>query len=189
MSKKHAERSRSNGNYTTGTVEIDVELLMQEIDERAERQRPSLPTGSAGAAKEQTTHADRTASRLERRLHEALDAQVALNASILDSLARLDHAYREAQCLQTALSQKLELHERVQLQLTNEVAGLREEVGRLEETTERLRRSTLGLVHFVRETREPVAGEPHRLEARVEALEQTVRMLVSRHQKTDGQHE
>lgn len=129
----------------------DVESLMEEIRQRAERQR-----GSAPGPVVMPTDGDSASDTVEKRLQDALSAQATFNASIVDSLMgivqQLDHSYRNDRTFRQNLTAKVERSEGFSLTLADEMEQLREGMDDLRATTDRLNQSTAQLLTFADET-------------------------------------
>lgn len=165
-------------NNSNGAMEVDVERMMEVIQRRAERKGQSLPTAAMVTMSEQPAP-----ETLERQVSEALKAQATLNASIVESLARLDDACEET------LRQGTTNNEETRAAFAGEVASMRDDLHQLEQVTKQLKRSTLGLLYLVQTTRQQMVrmteafGEASQLSARVLALEEAVRVVTARQDK------
>ena len=115
----------------------NVEQLMEVIARRAESHHASLAVSSPGMTSAKPEAAKPAPDTMETRLNDALRAQVAFNAAIVDSLGaivcRLDHANGEARHAQREPAENAELQG-----LAVEIARLQAELAELRETTQRL---------------------------------------------------
>ena len=163
--------------------DINVERLMEEIGRRAERQRASLPLSSP-----MMTTVKPAPDTMEKGLNDALRAQVALNAVIVDSLAslvrRLDRANRDARHVRQELAEKPVPGDALRLGLADDVSRLQGELVELRDTTERLEQRTAELLSCVENTGQQLDAmalaldRADDLSARILALEEIVQALT-----------